>query len=198
MKRLTVVMVTCLLFVSLGCAVKKSPVLTPLLPNIVGEYEFVAVGLGAGHGYMSLPGLAPNPNNDMYEFLLPDGKFIFNQNGTFKIVFGLATWPVGGEKTSFSDFPFIEVDGVYTITSEHTINMETKYKVRYFDVSKYLYSIINLSQVDSKGEEFYTSYLQLMPVDPQNPLWVGDSSSPQGTSLLDYIKLMQINTKKAQ
>lgn len=165
-----------------GCAAKKISAID-LVPNqkinIVGEYEFERVGVGVGHGFILLPGLASELN---YGILLPGGGFTFYKDNTFKINFVIT--PEKGSEAEKEYLRFDEIRGTYKINSEHTITLKTIY-----GNSEYLYSINNIMKIDSTGKDYPVVFIMMMPSHPWFSLRVGNSSSKQGRSLFEIIYL---------
>ena len=169
-----------------GCGIKKVPVTNPELPSIVGQYEFLMVGVGVGHGYIVLPGIWPFGQSQELMYIEPIGNFVFNPDSTFKILFKMFGLPIDGSGQSISSFPVElfggEVIGTYKITSNHTITFKTQY-----GVSEYLFSL-------SDEHQFYL--VQLMPINFNHFLKVGDYRSTQGESMFDVIRLSRYNSQK--
>ncbi|OGM96802.1 MAG: hypothetical protein A2816_00280 [Candidatus Yanofskybacteria bacterium RIFCSPHIGHO2_01_FULL_39_44] len=168
----------CVVTISSGCVAKNEPTSTPLNTlTFAGEYEFQTVGLGAGHGFMFLPGVYPTSNLN-YNYALPSGTFTFYTNNTFKINFGIKLYLSSPEPedpiTSFD-----EINGTYNITSKNTVTLRTNY-----GSSVYLYTLNKTSADDAK-----IIHLHLMPIHPWYPLKIGDYNSQQGSSIFDIIYL---------
>src|SRR3989344_647677 len=196
MKKL-VLLATLLFFVGsiYGCAANKSPVVNPIKTiDIVGEYEFQTVGVGAGHGFMFLPGVIPtkDPQNaSSWLHIVPTGEFVFYGDDTFRIRFKFESRNGLDDKAREEFTRFDEVTGTYKINSEQVLTLTTKY-----GISEYLYSINSISSMDSDGKQYPTFSLRMIPAHPWHPLWVGDDSSTQGRSLFDIIYLLRKDNKK--